>query len=75
MIYMVGGVAFGYRKSAKSRLRCKTLRRLILQRGKIGLDVPEERFVMPDVPIDERHKAYRLNEKEEMLPLEDGPRR
>lgn len=29
MIYMVGrGVAFGYRKSAKSRLRCKTLRRL-----------------------------------------------
>lgn len=29
MIYMVGrGVAFGYRKSAKSRLRCKILRRL-----------------------------------------------
>ena len=47
--------------------------RIILQRGKIGLHVPEERFVMPDVPIDERHKAYWLNEREEMLPLEKGP--
>ena len=47
--------------------------RIILQRGKIGLHVPEDRFVMPDVEIDERHKAYWLNEREEMLPLEEGP--
>lgn len=47
--------------------------RIILQHGKIGLHVPKERFVMPEGEMDERHKAYWLNEKEEMLPLEPGP--
>ncbi|MBO4278240.1 MAG: PHP domain-containing protein [Spirochaetales bacterium] len=45
--------------------------KIILQRGKIGLYVPEGRFDMPDAKIDERHKAYRLNEREEMVPMED----
>ena len=47
--------------------------RLILSHWPIGLHVPPERFVMPDEPIDERHIAYWVNEKEETVPLEAGP--
>ena len=32
--------------------------------------VPEGRFVMPEWKPDERHRAYRLNEREEMVPME-----
>ena len=46
---------------------------IIRQRRPIGLYVPEERFVMPDEELDETHRAYRMNEREELLPLEPGP--
>ena len=47
--------------------------RIILERGKIGLHVPPERWIMPETEIDERHKGYWLNEREEVVPLEPGP--
>ena len=47
--------------------------RIIREKGKIGLHVPPERWVMPDTEIDERHIAWWLNEKEEMQRLEPGP--
>ena len=43
---------------------------LIRSRGPIGLHVPPERFRMPDVELDERHRAFRLNEREEILPMD-----
>ncbi|MBQ6971375.1 MAG: hypothetical protein IJP86_03355 [Synergistaceae bacterium] len=45
--------------------------RLIREGGRIGLHVPRERFIMPDVRLDKRHKAFRLNENKELTPLDD----
>ncbi len=50
----------------------KDYARLIRSGGPIGLHVPQERFLMPDFEMDERHKAFWLNEKEEIMPLEQG---
>ena len=47
--------------------------RIIRAGGPIGLHVPPERFVRQEGALDERHKAYWLNEKEEVVPLEQGP--
>ncbi len=47
--------------------------RVILERKPIGLHVPEDRWVMPEWERDERHRAWRLNEREELEPLEAGP--
>ena len=43
--------------------------RIILQREKIGLHVPPERWVMPEGELDERHRAFHLNEREELEPF------
>ncbi len=42
--------------------------RLIRQRGRIGLHVPAERFILPEGEMDERHRAWMLNEREETVP-------
>lgn len=43
--------------------------KIILEKGPIGLHVPEERFMMPDdVEIDERHRAWMLNQSEQDVP-------
>ena len=47
--------------------------RIIREKKKIGLHVPPERWMMPDIEIDERHIGYWLNESEEVVPLEKGP--
>lgn len=41
---------------------------IIRSRDKIGLRVPESRFVMPDIHLDERHRAFRLDENENTVP-------
>ena len=43
---------------------------LILRRGPIGLHVPEERFEMTEIPKDERYRAWWINEREEIVPLD-----
>ena len=47
--------------------------RIILSRGPIGLHVPDSRWTLPEGELDERHRAYWLNEREEVVPLEKGP--
>ena len=43
--------------------------KIVTEHEEIGLYVPEERFLMPENPlIDERHRAYMLNEREETVP-------
>ncbi len=43
---------------------------LIRKKGRIGLHVPAERFVMPEEEMDERHRAWELNAREETVPAE-----
>ena len=47
--------------------------RLIRNRGKIGMHVPAERWIMPREPLTERYRAYWLNENEREEILPDGP--
>ncbi len=47
--------------------------RLIRSKGKTALHVPEERWVMPEGELDERHRAWYLTPEEETVPLECGP--
>lgn len=42
--------------------------RLILNRGHIGLHVPESRFVMPPFELDDLHRAYFLDGQEQDVP-------
>ncbi len=45
---------------------------LIRRGGPIGLHVPPERFILPEVTEpDERHRAYLINEREEIVPMEE----
>lgn len=41
---------------------------LILNHGPIGLHVPAERFVMPQVELDDAHRAYFLDAQEQDIP-------
>lgn len=43
---------------------------LILNRGKIGLHVPEDRFIMPQAELDDRHRAFRIDENENTVEAE-----
>jgi len=43
---------------------------LIRARGPIGLYVPEDRFVLPEEALDERHRAFWVNEREETVSLD-----
>ena len=53
----------------KRLTRIKDYVKIILEKGPIGLHVPEERFMMPDdVEIDERHRAWMLNQSEQDVP-------
>ncbi len=45
--------------------------RIIRSGGKIGLHVSPDRFRMTADKIDERHKAYRLNAEEKIVPIAD----
>lgn len=47
--------------------------KLIREKGRIGLHVPPERFLMPEGEMDQRHTAYWVNEREETVPLPPGP--
>ena len=40
---------------------------IILNREPIGLHVPAERFILPDEPIDEQHRAWGLLEDESLI--------
>ena len=44
--------------------------KIIRSGGRIGLHVPEDRFVMPEAELDERHRAWWVNEREETVPLD-----
>lgn len=44
--------------------------RLLRGRGRIGLHVPEGRFIMPEWTMDERHRAWHLEENEEIRALD-----
>ncbi len=41
--------------------------RLIRRGGPIGLHVPEDRFTLPEGEMDERHRAWEVNEREETV--------
>ncbi len=41
---------------------------LIREKGRIGLHVPAERFILPEGEMDERHRAWELNAREETVP-------
>lgn len=46
---------------------------IIRQRKPIGLHVPPERFIMPEGMMDDRHRAWWINQNEETVPLKSGP--
>ena len=47
--------------------------RILRNREPVRMHIPEDRFIMPEWELTERYRAFRLNDAEEMIPMEDGP--